>query len=321
MGVFVHPQGICESDSVGDATRVWAFSHVFPGAILGTDCNVCEHVLIENDVIVGDRVTLKSGVQLWDGIRLGNDVFVGPNVSFSNDRFPRSKQHPAEFLQTVVADGASLGAGAVILPGIAIGTNAMVGAGAVVTKDVPANAIVVGNPARIVGYAGATEADVTSDPSEVIDARPALPGGARIVPVKVASDLRGSLAAIELVHDLPFVPARFFVVFDVPSRDVRGAHAHRKCEQVLVCLRGAVSCIVDDGKTRAQVRLDRPNTGLYMPAMTWGTQYHYTPDALLAVFASHAYDDGDYLRGYEEFLAECAARGDSTAVPRDADGE
>jgi len=303
MSFFVHPHGICESDSVGDATRIWAFAHVLPGARIGADCNVCDHVLIENDVTVGDRVTIKSGVQLWDGVRLANDVFVGPNVTFANDRFPRSKKYPEEFLTTTVAEGASLGAGAVILPGIRIGRNAMVGAGAVVTKDVPANAVVVGNPARIVGYADTTTMEsLTSASTE----QTVLAGPGRLIPLKVAQDLRGSLAAIELTNDLPFVPSRFFAVFDVPSTDVRGAHAHRRCEQVLVCLRGAVTCIVDDGTSREQVRLDHPGVGLYMPAMTWGTQFQYSADAVLGVFASLPYDSDDYIREYEAFLDEVA---------------
>lgn len=154
MTYFVHPAGICESSSIGSGSRVWALAHVLPGAVLGEDVNVCDHVFIENDVIVGDRVTIKSGVQLWDGIRVGHDVFIGPNVTFTNDPFPRSKHYPDQFAATTVEDGASIGGGAVILPGVTVGTLAMVGAGAVVTKDVPARAVVVGNPARVVGYLG-----------------------------------------------------------------------------------------------------------------------------------------------------------------------
>ena len=300
MSHFVHPQGICESAAVGADPRIWAFAHVLPGARLGADCNICDHVLIENDVVLGDRVTVKSGVQLWDGIRVGDDVFIGPNATFANDRFPRSKQYPEAFLETTIADGASIGAGAVILPGVRIGRSAMIGAGAVVTKDVPANAVVVGNPARITGYAGSTTVS-TSLPVTPATSDATLVGGARLVPITVATDLRGSLAAMELDGDLPFRPARFFAVFGVPSQDVRGEHAHRTCEQLLVCLHGAVSCIVDDGESRAQVRLDRPDVGLYMPAMTWGTQYRYTPDAVLGVFASLPYDAGDYIREYDEF--------------------
>ncbi len=149
---MIHPSSDVQSTQIGAGTRIWQFVVVLPGAKLGADCNICSHCLIENDVIVGDRVTVKSGVQLWDGIRIEDEVFIGPNVTFSNDRFPRSKQYPEAFLQTVVKTGASIGANATLLPGITIGRNAMIGAGSVVTKDVPDHALVVGNPARIIRF-------------------------------------------------------------------------------------------------------------------------------------------------------------------------
>lgn len=153
MANFQHKTAIVESRNVGNNTRIWAFVHILPGAIIGEDCNICDHVFIENDVVVGDKVTIKCGVQLWDGIRLEDNVFVGPNATFTNDVFPRSKK-VFELKHTVVQRGATIGANATILPGLTIGAGAMVGAGAVVTKDVPANALVVGNPARIVRYLG-----------------------------------------------------------------------------------------------------------------------------------------------------------------------
>jgi UDP-2-acetamido-3-amino-2,3-dideoxy-glucuronate N-acetyltransferase len=148
MPFFKHPQALVETDRIGEGTRVWAFSHVLPGAVIGTGCNICDHVFIENDVIIGDRVTIKCGVQIWDGLRLEDDVMVGPNATFTNDLFPRSKQ-PFELKQTYVRKGASIGANATILAGVEIGEGAMVGAGAVVTKSVPPHAVVVGNPAKI----------------------------------------------------------------------------------------------------------------------------------------------------------------------------
>lgn len=150
---FMHTSALVEEGAeIGDGTKVWAFVHILAGARVGSDCNICDHVFIENDVIVGERVTIKCGVQLWDGLRVGNDVFIGPNATFTNDLFPRSKQYPETCLQTHVHDGASVGANATILAGVTIGERAMVGAGCVVTRDVPPYAVVVGNPARIIKY-------------------------------------------------------------------------------------------------------------------------------------------------------------------------
>jgi UDP-2-acetamido-3-amino-2,3-dideoxy-glucuronate N-acetyltransferase len=150
---FAHSHALVEPGAtIGSGSRIWAFVHVLPRAVIGKDCNVCDHVFIENDVIVGDRVTIKSGVQLWDGLRVENDCFIGPNATFTNDRIPRSKQYPAEFPKTFLKTGASIGANATILPGITIGAWALVGAGAVVTKSVPDHALMIGNPAKQVGW-------------------------------------------------------------------------------------------------------------------------------------------------------------------------
>src|SRR5215469_2307001 len=146
MTYFKHETALVESPCVGDDTRIWAYAHVLKGATIGRDCNICDHTFIENDVIIGHRVTVKCGVQLWDGVRIEDDVFIGPNATFSNDAFPRSKQRPERFLNTFVKRWASIGANATILPGITIGEHVMIGAGAVVTHDVPRNAVVAGNP-------------------------------------------------------------------------------------------------------------------------------------------------------------------------------
>jgi|SRR5690606_8090692 len=148
----VHPLADVQSSSIGANSRIWQFVVVLPGARIGADCNINAHCFIENDVVIGDRVTVKCGVYLWDGLRVADDVFIGPNATFTNDRLPRSKQYPEQFPQTVIERGASIGAGAIILPGLTIGAGAMVGAGAVVTRDVPPRALVVGNPARILRY-------------------------------------------------------------------------------------------------------------------------------------------------------------------------
>lgn len=145
---FVHRLADCQSTAIGAGSKVWQFTVVLAGARIGANCNINSHCFIENDVVIGDDVTVKCGNYLWDGITIEDKVFIGPNVTFSNDRYPRSKQYPEAFDRTVVKKGASIGAGAVILPGITIGEGAMVGAGAVVAKDVPPNSVVRGDYAR-----------------------------------------------------------------------------------------------------------------------------------------------------------------------------
>lgn len=145
---MIHKMSDVQSTQIGENTNVWQFCVVLPNAVIGSNCNICSHCLIENDVLIGNNVTIKSGVQIWDGIEIQDNVFIGPNVTFTNDLKPRSKCYPEDFLKTKVCKGASIGANATILPGITIGEGAMVGAGSVVVKDVPANATVVGNPAK-----------------------------------------------------------------------------------------------------------------------------------------------------------------------------
>jgi acetyltransferase-like isoleucine patch superfamily enzyme len=145
-GAKVHPSAVCETFSVGRGTRIWSNVHVLSGAKIGEDCNICEFVFIENNVVIGNRTTIKSGVQVWDQIVIGNDVFIGPNATFTNDKYPVSKGSFDQNLVTRIENGVSIGAGAIILPGITIGENSLIGAGALVTKDVPPGSICVGVP-------------------------------------------------------------------------------------------------------------------------------------------------------------------------------
>lgn len=147
----IHPLSDVQSKRIGASTKIWQFVIVLKNAVIGDDCNICSHCFIENDVNIGNRVTIKSGVQLWDGITICDDVFIGPNASFANDKKPRSKKYPDEYPKTTILTGASIGANATILPGITIGENAMIGAGAVVTKNVPPNETWIGNPAKAMG--------------------------------------------------------------------------------------------------------------------------------------------------------------------------
>jgi UDP-2-acetamido-3-amino-2,3-dideoxy-glucuronate N-acetyltransferase len=151
----IHPLSDVQSRSIGEGTSVWQYVVILAGAVVGKDCNISALCLIENDVVLGDRVTVKSGVHLWDGLTVEDDVFLGPNVTFTNDKYPRSKHYPQAFQRTTIKQGASIGANATILGGITIGEGALIGAGAVVTKDVPAGETWMGNPARRVPAARA----------------------------------------------------------------------------------------------------------------------------------------------------------------------
>jgi acetyltransferase-like isoleucine patch superfamily enzyme len=149
---MIHPLSDVKSKNIGKNTNVWQFAIILEKAVIGDNCNINCHTFIENNVIVGDNVTLKSGVYLWDGIVIEDNVFIGPNTTFTNDKYPRSKQYPDQFLQTIIRKNASIGAGATILGGVTIGEFALVGAGSLVTKNIPAFALVLGNPAKIVGW-------------------------------------------------------------------------------------------------------------------------------------------------------------------------
>jgi UDP-2-acetamido-3-amino-2,3-dideoxy-glucuronate N-acetyltransferase len=307
---FQHPQALVETTRIGAGTRIWAFAHVLPGAMIGADCNVCDGVFIENDVVIGNRVTIKGGVQLWDGITLEDDVFIGPNATFTNDPFPRSKKYPQSFRRTIVRHGASIGANATILPGLFIGSNAMVGAGAVVTRNVPPNAIVVGNPARITGYGNAAGRTGTITSTNKADGLPRalVVSGARLHKMPLIEDLRGALTFGEVNQHLPFEPKRFFVVFDVPSREVRGEHAHLELHEFLVCLRGSCAIALDDGVSHDEVVLDTPTIGLHVPPKLWRVHYKYSPDAMLLAVCSDIYKADDYIRDYDQFLALVQSR-------------
>lgn len=303
---FVHPQGLNESRHVGPGTRIWAFAHVLAGARIGRDCNICDHVLIEGGAVVGDRVTVKSGVQLWDGLSVGSDVFIGPNASFTNDPFPRSRQHLAQYPATVLEDGCSIGANATILPGVTIGRQAMVGAGAVVTQSIPPFAIAVGNPARISGYVGMTNRLRIKAASTEFAAKESihkgLVRGVTLRRLPQHSDIRGDLCVAETGRDVPFPIKRQFLVYGVPSPEVRGQHAHRRCHQFLIAVHGSCTVMADDGKRREEYLLNQRTLGLHLPPLTWAVQYRYSADAVLLVMASHRYDPKDYIRDYDAFL-------------------
>jgi len=302
--VFVHEQGLCESQEVGPGTRISAFARVLPGAQIGAECEICDGAILEEDVVLGDHVTIEPGARLSRGIRVEHDVTVGANATFTSE-LSRDHRRSDGQLSTVIRTGAAIGANATVLGGVEIGIGAIVGAGAVVTRSVPPNAIVSGNPADIHGYTGeswqhaAPPGTTISEPGTVELAVP----GVCLQRFTEFSDLRGSLTAGEIPKDIPFAPRRWFLVYDVPNREVRGEHAHRVCHQFLICVSGSINVAVDDGERRDEVTLDGPTLGLRIPPLVWASQFRYDPSSVLLVLASHSYDPADYIRDYDAFLA------------------
>jgi len=252
--------------------------------------------------VIGNRVTIKNGVHVWDGVSIGDDVFVGPNVSFTNDRHPRSKQHVVAST-TEVQDNSSIGAGAVILPGIVIGRGAIVGAGAVVTKSVPPNGVVVGNPARLIGHAGSKSVNQGSAPNPESKTDLVPISTVRLIALASLVDERGKLAVAEFPSSLPFEPKRFFMISEVPADVVRGQHAHIQCSQFLVATAGSLKIMIEADGVREEFLLNNPEVGLLIPPMNWAVQFSYSEDCVLLVLASHTYEEADYVRDYDTFLA------------------
>jgi acetyltransferase-like isoleucine patch superfamily enzyme len=301
MDYFSHPLSDVKSVNIGQGSKIWQFVTVMKGAVIGEDCNICSNCLIEEEAVVGNRVTIKSGVYLWSGVVLEDDVFVGPNVSFANDKYPRSKNHEYPRMTTVIKTGASIGAGATILPGVIVGERAIVGAGAVVTKNVPRGSVVIGNPARISSYIDRISSPQVNGVTSPVREQRGL-GSSLGVFLKKVSDIRGQLVVGEIYKEIPFAVKRFFFVFGVPSKETRGEHAHKRCHEFLVCVKGSCNVTVDDGFNRHEILLNQPNLGLHLPPMVWITHHHYSDDAVLLVLASETYSQEDYIRDKGEFL-------------------
>ena len=288
---FIHEKAIVELGAkIGAGTNVWAFAHILPNVAIGENCNICDNVFIENNVTLGDRVTVKCGVQLWEGVTLEDDVFVGPNATFTNDIFPRSKQYKP-IVKTVVKAGASIGANATILAGVVIGEGAMVGAGSVVTKDVPPKAIVVGNPARIKSY-------IREDTNALAPVEKA----PSMVSLPKITDHRGNLTFIEGLNHIPFEIKRVYYLYDVPGGAVRGGHAHKKLQQLIIAIAGSFDVVLDDGDTRKTISLNRSYQGILIPNMTWRELENFSSGSVCLVLASEPYDEDDYYRDYDDFL-------------------
>lgn len=295
---LIAPGADVRSVNIGRGTEIAPFTLVLPGAVIGADCRIGAQCIVEDRVLIADGCWLEAGVQVPAGTQLGRGVRIGANVAFAG------RPGAGELASvTIIEDGAEVGAGAVLANGITIGRNAEIRPGAVVSRSVPANAVVEGNPAKIVGYvdAGAIEASGVAVQGEV-GIHTTRVTGVTVHRLPRVIDMRGNLTVGEFGRSIPFEAKRYFMVFDVPSLETRGEHAHRECHQFLICVRGSCALVADDGKDRQEFILNAPDLGIHLPPMTWGIQYKYTSDAVLLVFASHFYDSRDYIRDYAEFL-------------------
>jgi dTDP-4-amino-4,6-dideoxygalactose transaminase/dTDP-4-dehydrorhamnose 3,5-epimerase-like enzyme len=237
---------------------------------------------------------------VWSGITLHDDVFVGPNATFCNDKFPRANVHLKVYPPTVVESGASLGANCTILPGIKIGTSSMVGAGSVVTHDVSPKTVVAGNPARFLRFVDAVGTSSLEHPGK----KAALTvKGAKVLTLPTFRDRRGCLSFAEYESHLPWVPKRFFTITGVPQNELRGYHAHKSVKQFLVCLAGQVSVLVDDGTARETVVLDSPGEGLLLEPMVWSSQSYVNVGCVLLVLCSEKHNPNGYVHDYSQFLS------------------
>jgi UDP-2-acetamido-3-amino-2,3-dideoxy-glucuronate N-acetyltransferase len=245
-----------------------------------------------------EKPTLGLGAFLAADVEVEEHVTIGPHAVVLANSMPGGSQ-------TVLRAESEVGANATVLPGVTLGIRSKVLPGSVVTRSVPPMAIVEGNPAHIVGFresGGEQRLRLVRPDSGQPAVRSSSVQGVTLHDFRMVPDPRGNLSVGEFEREIPFKPKRYFVIFDVPNAETRGEHAHLRCEQFLVAVKGSVHVVADDGERREEFVLDQPNVGVYLPKLVWGVQYQYTPDAVLMVFASHYYDPKDYIRDYADFL-------------------
>lgn len=272
---------IARAADVASSARIGCFVHICSGAKIG------------HAVVIEGLTMIPANVHVHEGARIGHGAsFVGPV----------SEAHP-----TVIARGADIGERAIIHSGVSIGERAVIAPGSLVKRSIPSMAIVEGSPARIIGYVDAGGNESLPDVSSKEAVQASRVRGVQLHHMLRVVDIRGNLTAGEFERRIPFQVKRYFMVFDVPSAETRGEHAHRECHQFLICVRGECAVVADDGFNRHEFRLDQPDIGVYLPPMVWGIQYKYSADAVLMVFASHYYDSADYIRSYADFRREVGA--------------
>lgn len=279
---------------------------VHDGALVDASATLGDYVVVYPGAELAEDTVVAGFTQIWSGVKLERGVSLGAGVSLDRPHDEAS--------QIVFGARSQVGAGATIGRGVKVGQGAVIEAGTVVAHDVPPHAIVSGTAARIIGYVehlapSANEnwhrqADFPATPSTVKLGV----GDVTLHRFKYVQDPRGDLSVGEFMKDIPFSPKRYFLVMNVPTEKTRGEHAHHKCHQFLICVKGSCAVVVDDHHSRCEVLLDSPDMGIYLPPLTWGIQYKYSSDAVLLVFTSDYYEAADYIRDYDEFAAVVQAQ-------------
>jgi len=279
---------------------------IYDGATVESGATLGDFVAVHPGGVVLSGATIEGGTHIWPGITIERGARLGPGVQFERAD-PSSVSASAN---VTVGTGCNVGAGAVIHSGVQVGVGAMVSPAAVVAQNVPPYAIVSGSPARVTGYVQnsvsaipAREWSPSIDFPEKEDSVRIGVGNVTLHRLRMVRDPRGDLSAGEFQKSIPFLPKRYFLVFNVPSEKARGEHAHIQCHQFLICVKGSCSVVVDDGLRRCEVSLTSPDMGIHLPPLTWATQYKYSSDAVLLVFASDYYAADDYIRDYGDFVA------------------
>lgn len=274
---------------------------VHPGAEVDGSCHLGDYVVVYSGATLAPGSRVEGFTQVWPGVRLEDEAHIGPGVTLE-----RAANGNASDI--VFGAACRVGAGATIRSGVRIGAGAVVEAGTLVAQSVPPYAIVSGVPARITGYVEKSPGagnrlwhKQAEFPERQAVVRLGV-GDVTLHRTKMVRDPRGDLSVGEFPRDIPFDAKRYFLVFNVPSEKTRGEHAHHKCHQFLLCVKGSCAVVVDDGHERCEVLLESPDMGIYLPPLTWGIQYKYSNDAVLLVFTSDYYEADDYIRDYAEFV-------------------
>lgn len=298
---LIHPQAACLAKKVGARVSVGPFSRIAESVQIGDGVAIGANVSVPDGVIIDTGAVIDDGAVLAPGMTIGAGARIGSGVVFAARRLAGEGERDPDDL-IVVGAHCVIGANATICAGLRLGDHSVVDAGSVLSRSTQPYSIMAGNPAKVVGFSGVSENNETPPHIGAEGEYDSRVRGVRTYRLPYISDPRGNLTVGEFGRSLPFQPKRYFVTFDVPSAHLRGEHAHRACDQFLICVRGSCALVVDDGENREEFQLDHPTFGVWVPKMTWATEYKHSPDSVLLVFASDYYDPDDYIRDYPEFM-------------------